>query len=475
MTENLRNVYHVFQNMHRLKHLWRFSTEEIEKTRQDDLKICLIHAIEKVPYYRKILEKADRKKLQENPLEFLREMPLLTKEIAKAQFPDQLVAEGNNWEHFYSVATSGTTDRVMIFEDEARRNWDRAADLLLQRQGNRFYPGQRSLSFPPDACYEHCGADGRMLVYSVKDRFRQWRKAAPEDRRKAKRELRSKIMSEYIWRSRRLPSLGVDGTAASDEVLESYCEELKNWKPRIISGLPVTLYVLALYVIRHGYSFPSVRVIRPNGAKFSHVMTEVVEKAFGACIRENYGSAELSTMALDCENSRDQHLLGIHFLECLRRGQPVEPGEVGELVITDLRNRVTPLIRYTLGDVGRVCSGRCSCGFEGTRFIVDGRMEETIVTPSGKAIPGVQLVDLFLRCKAIDHVKIFQKNDDLFLVEAVLSPDADQESVKMEEALSNLLDHRVRLKFRWVQRIAPERNGKYRLVVSSSYQRFHND
>ena len=103
MIKELKESCRVIQKMRQLKHSWYLSTEQIVNSYQDSLKVCLTHAIEKVPYYSKILKQANLKKLEDNPIEFLREMPLLTKEIAKSQFPDKLVAEGYNWKNLYSV------------------------------------------------------------------------------------------------------------------------------------------------------------------------------------------------------------------------------------------------------------------------------------------------------------------------------------------------------------------------------------
>jgi phenylacetate-CoA ligase len=180
-------------------------------------------------------------------------------------------------------------------------------------------------------------------------------------------------------------------------------------------------------------------------------------------------------MAMDCAASRDQHLFeGIFHLEVLRFGEPVHFGELGELVVSDMRNRVTPLLRYQIGDVGRLEAGCCTCGFEGTRFVVDGRIEETVVTPDGHAVTGMELVDLFLRRPEIDHVRFLQEADDLFLAEVVPAPGHElPAAAEMEASLGELLRHPVRLRMRKVRRVAPERNGKYRLVLSNSHDRFH--
>src|SRR5262249_49127634 len=151
------------------------------------------------------------------------------------------------------------------------------------------------------------------------------------------------------------------------------------------SGLPVFLYVLAKYY--HTENMDSlVPLIRPSGGKFTPHMRRQVEKAFGAKVREHFGTAELGTVAYDCPQSLQQHLLSeLFYVEFVRDGQCVKPGELGELVITDLRNHVAPLIRYTVGDVGYYTDTPCDCRFQGRRFTVVGTVGETVVSPDGRA------------------------------------------------------------------------------------------
>jgi len=477
MLNTATSALRVLQRVRELGSWRRGRADEIEGRRLSALRDSVGAAVERVPFYREVAGELGTRVWQAGGLEGFRAFPMTSKSAVKAHFPDGMVAEGLDWSGLYSVATSGTTDRVMTFEDEDRRNWDRAADLLIQFGGNGFRLGQRTLSMPPDACYEHCGADGRMVTYTVGENLRAWWSARGKERRTLARRLRNSIFNEYLWRERRLPSLGVDGTAVSPEILEDYCRQIAEWGPRVLSGLPVGLYVVALHAMRHGHEFPSVEIVRPNGGKFSRVMAETVERAFGATVRENYGSAELCSMAMDCAECRDQHLFeGIFHLEILRSGEPAAPGELGEVVVTDLRNRVAPLIRYQIGDVGRMRAGACACGFEGTRFVIDGRLEETIVTPEGRAVPGMELVDLFLDRPEIDHVRIRQEEDDRMLAEVVPAPGlALPANEEMESILAERLEHPVRLRLRKVRRVAPERNGKYRLVHSSSHGRFHED
>jgi hypothetical protein len=125
--------------------------------------------------------------------------------------------------------------------------------------------------------------------------------------------------------------------------------------------------------------------------------------------------------------------------------------------------------------VGHYYNEPCSCGYKGITFTIDSRLDETIVTPSGTAFDGSQIVDFFMHFPEINYVKVIQKENDSFIIEAVPSnpddglPDPDN----LTEDFSNFLGYRVKVHLRKVRRLAPERSGKYKLVVSNSYQNFN--
>jgi len=80
-----------------------------------------------------------------------------------------------------------------------------------------------------------------------------------------------------------------------------------------------------------------------------------------------YGLTELygPGTGLDCEYHSGIHFWADHFIfEIIDPNtlQPVEPGQVGELVVTTLRKEGSPLIRYRTHDVTRLIEGPCACG-----------------------------------------------------------------------------------------------------------------
>jgi phenylacetate-CoA ligase len=403
---------------------------------------------------------------------------MIDKRTIQANFPDRIVSDRLDWQTLYKIGTSGTTDRVMLFHDEPKRDWDRAADLSVALEGNGYRPGQRQALIPPDACYERCGADEHGRTIGLKQKINELGRSNPENRTAAAREVLSLFMRDVVWRVRIFQALGVDGTATNEELLNNYLDDLRQWRPHLLSGLPEFLYILGLHA--NGPRPGNGRIatlLRSSGGKITSEMVRVVERSFGGRVRESYGTAELGTIAHDCENNRRQHLFEqLFYIEFVRGDRQVGPNELGEVVITDLRNHAAPLIRYRVGDVGRWFEGPCGCGRNGMLFTIDGRLQETIVTPTGSAFPRDQLVDFFISRPAIHHAKVLEQAPDRFLVEyvpaenSVAAPDDDQISSEFGDFLGTTVNVRMRS----VRRISPERSGKFRLVDSKSHTRFHD-
>ena len=458
-------------------HLWRargWKAQRIMASQLSLLRRQIAGAAARVPHYRESFGEMGIDSVDLDSVDALRRLPFATKETVKACFPDRLVADGVPWKSLYSMSTSGTHDRVMLFHDEPKRAWDRAADVVLELRGNRYRPGRKTISMPPDACAEYCGAEHGRDASTAAGALMRLASAPVVERTELGRRFRHRVMRDYVWRERILPSFGQMGTAPAPELMDEYLDSIAEWRPATLKGLPMSIYVLARHAARRGRVFSGIRRVRPAGGKFSQVMAKTAEKAFGAPVRENYGTGELGTIAFDCLHNRQQHLLGELFVvEFLRGGHPVGPGELGELVITDLRNVASPLIRYRVSDVGRYFTGPCKCGFEGLLFSIDGRVEETVITRDGRAVSGTEIIDCLLAREEIAFAKVIQTGEAEFSVDLVPNtPGGDVPSEnELARMLGELLEQPVRVRRRIAGYIAPEASGKYQLVVSTTFQR----
>jgi phenylacetate-coenzyme A ligase PaaK-like adenylate-forming protein len=65
-----------------------------------------------------------------------------------------------------------------------------------------------------------------------------------------------------------------------------------------------------------------------------------------------------------------------------RRGRPVAPGmRSHSVLLTNLANRVQPLIRYDLGDSITMLAEPCACGSAMPGLVVEGRQDDALVLP----------------------------------------------------------------------------------------------
>ena len=91
-----------------------------------------------------------------------------------------------------------------------------------------------------------------------------------------------------------------------------------------------------------------------------------IEDAWNARVFDHHGMTEVGPMTIECpEAPGGLHAMeGDYIVEMIDPAttQPVSPGMVGELVVTNLGRLGSPLIRYRTGDLVRVDPKPCPCG-----------------------------------------------------------------------------------------------------------------
>ncbi|HZU35950.1 MAG TPA: phenylacetate--CoA ligase family protein, partial [Gemmataceae bacterium] len=91
-----------------------------------------------------------------------------------------------------------------------------------------------------------------------------------------------------------------------------------------------------------------------------------IESAWGARLFDHNGLTEVGAVGIECP----ENPCGIHIVETsyipevvdVAGGEPVLPGQLGELVLTNLGRLGSPLIRYRTGDLVRAGARPCPCG-----------------------------------------------------------------------------------------------------------------
>ncbi len=197
--------------------------------------------------------------------------------------------------------------------------------------------------------------------------------------------------------------------------------------------------------------------INPNGMSlryglfgaepWSESMRSEINERLGIRASDNYGLSEIMGpgVAGECKECNGLHINEDHFLaEVLDPDtlEPVQPGEVGELVITTLTKEAFPVIRYRTRDLTRLMPEPCPCGRTFVRMSrMMGRTDDMLIIKGVNVFP-TQIESVLFEIKGTEpHYRLIverENNEDklTILVEVVESIFFDE--MKKQRAL---IDH----------------------------------
>ncbi len=143
---------------------------------------------------------------------------------------------------------------------------------------------------------------------------------------------------------------------------EENLEELRSLlqsdhKIKFLLGFPSALENLANYLLTFGYypKMDNIHTIIGFGEAFPKRAQEKLKTIFMKCnVVSLYSNTENGMLALECVENKEFHVNSAsYFIELLKldSDDPVNVGEPGRIVVTDLFNHAMPLIRYDTGDV----------------------------------------------------------------------------------------------------------------------------
>ena len=124
----------------------------------------------------------------------------------------------------------------------------------------------------------------------------------------------------------------------------------------------------------------------------------------GVTVRQGYGTAECGNLGFECEQEAGWHLPEDALIQVcdLSNGQPLPPGETGEIVVT-LFTPDYALVRFGTGDLSCLNTEPCACGLPGPRLMGwQGRVGDAVKV-RGMFLHPLQLKQLFDRFPEISR------------------------------------------------------------------------
>lgn len=393
----------------------------------------LVHAKEKVPYFRRVFQEVDFDPESEDPRKGLERVPILTKNDLQ-KHAAELISEDANADNLFENATGGSTGvPVKFYQDLKYVTIAKALDSFV-----RSWWGVR----PYDKTALIWGADREFCGLNFKERFY---------------EKRRRIRSYNAFRM-------------TEKTLTQYCRDLVTWRPAYLMGYSSALEAMARCAIKSGIDDLEFCAIRSTAEVLWPSQRQVIEEAFASPVFDFYGSREVNNLAAQCPEGRRMHLISTwRFIEIVdEEGHRVPPGVRGAIAVTDLSNFAMPLIRYRNDDVGMISNKQCQCGRPSPVLEeLLGRSTDLIRTPDNEIIHGEFFTHLFYGREDIRRFQVHQVDLNRIVVRYVPAgdPDANFED-SLVERISARVGQKVKVEIVACDQIPLPPSGKHRFTIS---------
>jgi len=243
----------------------------------------------------------------------------------------------------------------------------------------------------------------------------------------------------------------------------------KNSKSRLIHANPNYLKLLLFMFKKYNLKLDKTYAINSTYEPLLQTTRKLIKKYLKCEVFNQYGCSEIGPITFTCKHGNNHIFTDAVYVEVVP-DKKFGRGDIGRVIVTDLRNDVMPFVRYHTGDLAYIIDKkRCTCGLA-TPIMgnIMGR-EEDLIYYNGKAIPSLEVDPIFYNA---DNILMYQVifEEKKFTIKLLLedkSKGYDQKKIK-EMFRKMFADSEMEIEI--VDIIFPYKGGelcrgKYRTVV----------
>ncbi|MFN8188099.1 MAG: hypothetical protein U0R69_13605 [Gaiellales bacterium] len=271
------------------------------------------------------------------------------------------------------------------------------------------------------------GATGQPLVtlgsrsasawFQANDRrFNEWLGVSLGERRISLPNRPASMTTRSMAAAAALNITVVPGASLADPaVVRNLAASLAGRPAALVTGVATGVFVLARSARELGLELP-IRACWSGGGRLLPHHRDTIEAVLGRPVFERYRNVENGAIAYQCPEERSFHVAAETVLVELVRddGEPAAPGELGHVLVTDLRNLAMPLVRYRLGDRAIAPERHdCRCG-RGLPVLgqLTGRERDVLVRADGTLVPPDPVAWIITRkCESVLDFRVVQRED----------------------------------------------------------------
>jgi phenylacetate-CoA ligase len=422
--------------LHRRRHPWRFalldellrnqalSREQLQLKQRDDLARIIAFAAADTDYYAQRFAGISG---NDGHRPAIAEFPVLRKEDVIANL-DAMLARGADRNRAHIAYTGGSTGKPLAYYWDAAKHELMRAGMMRSYMGSGWRPGERIINF--------WGAGQDIKGGGLARKYAAW------------------VSGETTLAAREF----------SESELRRWATFVQSWRPVLLQGYASILAALARYVIDQRLPMPNtLRGVYSTAEVLTAEQREIMQRAFGCKVFNQYGSREIPNIACECRHGNMHVFSDMVYLESVALD-----GEEDRLLVTSLTNRLMPMIRYDIGDSGRLEEGACACGSPFPLMEMGMcRKNDLIRTPGGRSIHPSYFNGLLYGMTAIRQYQFVQTGRDRIVLNLVAGAPLDTATLdSLREKVRREIDAGMTLEVNYVEAIPRTASGKHRFVIS---------
>ncbi|MGD2250006.1 MAG: AMP-binding protein [Candidatus Methanofastidiosia archaeon] len=399
---------------------------ELKKLQEKKVRKILQYAYKNNRFYHDFYKKHNVSPSDFKTLDDIRKFPQTTKRHMLENYPDNIVSKGYNHLEMIKASTSGSTGQNLNLVYDKR---------VYEHYMAVTYRNLSALGYKP----------WHRLLYTRYEPF--------------------KIENTFYQKFGVIPRKWISVWLSTEEQIKM----LRKFKPHALTVYPSIAVEWAKTLKQQGEHFNIPVFIRAEAEILTKEAKELIEEIFGCTVYEEYGSAEFVVFAWECQERGYHMSVDNVYMEFLDdEGEPVAPGEEGEIIATALEAKAMPFIRYKINDRGVPLDGQCPCGRTLPLMkLVVGRDDDFLWLPSGNRVNPRQVIPHFELAPGIKEFKIVQEKKDYLSIDIIPGPEfTKEEQQKLKKKLMDVIQEEITIEFNLRDEIPQGRHGRPRPILS---------
>jgi len=413
------------------------SRANLDRYRLYRLQRVIRHAYANTEFYRRRMDEAGVTPDEIKCLADLAKLPMLSKDDVRNNLHFDLFASTHNKKEMLRVATSGSTgEPFVIYADRAQLE-NRTATTIRAAEWTGWNFGDRQA--------------------------RLWHQTIGLSRGQVFKERLDALLMRRLF---------VPAYEIKDSNIRALFDRLRRHRPVLLDGYAESFNFLAHYARNLGLDGFRPRAVMSSAQILPRQTRAILEQEFGTEVFDKYGSREFSGIAYE-DSGHDGHLVMAesYIVEIIKDGRAARPGEVGEVIVTDLHNMHVPIIRYRIGDLAEALDDT-SVSASGLAFPrigrIEGRTQALVVCPDGTWLPGTFFAHYFKDYdQIIRHYQVVQEARDELTLRLVPALSFSERALEgIVRGLHQYVSDSMKIRTEIVESIPLVETGKRTGVVS---------